>query len=49
MNVEYYHDDEAGGKVPCCPRNPSTHELSADKEGGSYYCYKCAEHYSEVR
>lgn len=48
MNVEYHYDDSVDAKVPCCPRFPSSHHLSADKER-SYYCYECGEHYAEVK
>ena len=44
MLVEYYYDEEAGFKVPCCPFR-ATHHLSAEPNG--YYCYECAEHYGK--
>lgn len=44
MLVEYYADED-DVKVPCCPRFPSTHTLSA--EPGGFYCYECAEHYGD--
>jgi len=45
MLAEYHYDDVAEAKVPCCPRFPTSHHLSA--EPGGYYCYECAEHYAD--
>jgi len=45
MLAEYHYDEIADAKIPCCPRFPSRHHLSA--EPGGYFCYECCEHYAE--
>jgi hypothetical protein len=45
MRIAYHYNEIAGANVPCCPRFPASHHISAER--GGYYCYECAEHYDE--
>jgi hypothetical protein len=48
MTADVWARGERCTAYPVCPFNPR-HELSADREANSYYCYACAEHYVLIK